>query len=391
MKHLYKKGTAILLALCVLTLSLCVPARDTRAAEGEVQFVRVLLSTEGAGKLTMPVTGTYTLTETNRTFTGGTLTVTAGGSGVTVTHSAEGELFSGRSATVERAVLARSAGSLRIRVASGTRSFLGHFTFSSSNGAVRAVNRVPLSHYLYGVVGYEMSDDFPIEALKAQAVAAKGYVLLRLSNSGSYDIGDTASDQVYKGYVSTHTNVINAVDSTINDVLYYNGKPMQCYYAASNGGWMILPGTRWSDSSEDGAYNSGADPYDMKNPSTPRETVFIPTSYSQREMGTRAFAFVDARMSAAIAQEGVIPPEFRFGGVRSIDLVESHGDAGSFADKNHSNVTIGATVVANLLENLIPTPTRAWAWESQARAWGLARSIPGRSPPPPQTGRSAPA
>ncbi len=360
MKHLCKKGTAILLALCVLALALGMPARSAPASGGGVRFVRVLLSTEGAGKLSIPVTGTYTLAESGRTFTGGTLTVSAGGAGVTVTHSAEGELYSGRSATVERAVLARSAGSLRIRVVSGTRSFLGNFTFSSSNGAVRVVNRVPLSHYLYGVVGYEMSNDFPLEALRAQAVAAKGYVLLRMSNSGSHDIGDTAGDQVYKGYVSTHTNVINAVDSTINDVLYYNGKPMQCYYAASNGGWMILPGTRWSDSSEDGAYNSGADAYDMKNPSTPRETVFLPTSYSQREMGTRAFAFVDARMSATVAQDGVIPPEFRFGGVRSIDAVESYGDAGSAADKNHTTVTVSATVVANLLETLIPTPTPAW-------------------------------
>ena len=39
----------------------------------------------------------------------------------------------------------------------------------------KVVNRVPLSHYLYGVVAYEMSNSFPLEALKAQAVAAKNY------------------------------------------------------------------------------------------------------------------------------------------------------------------------------------------------------------------------
>ena len=112
-----------------------------------------------------------------------------------------------------------------MKTASGTRLFLGHFSFTAANGVLQVVNRVPLSHYLYGVVGYEMSNTFPIEALKAQALAAKGYALLRISNSGSYDIGDTASDQVYKGYVSTNTNVIHAVDSTINEVLTYNGAP----------------------------------------------------------------------------------------------------------------------------------------------------------------------
>ena len=358
MKLMQKRWIAALAALllALLDTGALIP-RHALADDNGVRFVRVLLSTEGASTLTIPVTGTYLLTEANRTFTDGKLTVSASGSGVTVRHSAEGELYSGAKATVERANLARSAGSMRIRVVSGTRAFLGNFSFTSVNGAVQVVNRVPVSHYLYGVVGYEMSNDFPLEALKAQAVAAKGYVLRHLSSRGSYDIGDTANDQVYKGYVSTDTNVINAVDSTINDVLYYNGEVMLCYYAASNGGWMILPGTRWSDASEDGAYRSGPDPYDMQNASTPRETVFIPKNYSEREMGATAYAFIDTRLSAKLSEPGFFPENFRYGGISSVDSVVSTGDAGSPADKNHTGVTLTATALANLDPALIPTPT----------------------------------
>ena len=64
------------------------------------------------------------------------------------------------------------------------------------------VTIVGMEDYLIGVVGYEMSNTFPLEALKAQAVTARSYAASKISPSASYDIVDTASDQVYKGYDS---------------------------------------------------------------------------------------------------------------------------------------------------------------------------------------------
>ena len=349
-----RKGLVLLIVLAMLTLFL--PATSAPADSG-VQFVRVLLSTDSATSLSIPVKGSYTLVQAQRTFQGGTLTVTGSGSSVTVTHSAEGVLYVGSGATIERNDLGRDAGYLTLSTTYGTRNYLGNFSFSAYNGVLTVINTVPLSHYLYGVVGYEMSDTFPLEALKAQALAAKGYVLLRIKTTGSYDIGDTSSDQVYKGYDASSTKVISAVDATMNDVLYYNNMPLLCYYAASNGGWMILPSDRWTATLYDGAYNYGVDPYDLANPSTPVESVFVPLSYSEKDMGTAAFAFLDARLMAVVAERGVIPKHFYFGGVQSIDSVVSSGTAGYPDDKNHTTVTVTATVRANLDESLIPTPT----------------------------------
>jgi peptidoglycan hydrolase-like amidase/uncharacterized protein YgiM (DUF1202 family) len=353
-----RRGLAFALALALLLLA--VPLSFAPADSG-MQYIRVLLSTQGVKSMSIPVKGTYSLAQTQRTFTDGTLSLSASGSTVTVSHSTEGQIYSGSSATIERTNLSRDAGHLTIKTVAGTRNYLGNLQLGASNGVLAVVNRVPLSHYLYGVVGYEMSNTFPLEALKAQSIAAKGYALLKIRQSGTYDIGDTASDQVYKGYDPTSQNVIQAVDSTMSDVLYYNNVPLLCYYAASNGGWMIRPSNRWTSPIYDGAYNYGADPYDLQNPSTPVEKVFISGIYSEKDMGTAAFAFLDARLMAAVAGRGVIQNGYTFGGVQSIDSVTSSGATGYAGDLNHLNVTVTATVRANMLSSLIPTPTPTFA------------------------------
>lgn len=271
------------LALAAMLLLFCVPL--AAPASAEPAMVRVLLSTEGASSLTVTVTGTYRLVESDDTFTGGKLTLTASGSSVIVTHSSAGRLYSGACATIERTDLARTAGHLTLPVAGYSRSYLGHLVVTADGGELQVVNRVPLSHYLYGVVAYEMSNSFPLEALKAQAVAAKNYALPRLGSSGAYDIGDTASDQVYKGYNSANTNVIEAVDATMNVVLLLNGAVMPCYYSASNGGYMNKPSDNWSGGTAyDAGYSSGYDDYDMKNSLSPRETLFIPSEFTEKSV-----------------------------------------------------------------------------------------------------------
>ncbi len=353
-----RRGIAVLAVLAMFLLA--VPLSSAPADSG-VKYIRVLLSTQSARSMSVPVKGTYTLAQTQRTFTDGTLNISASGSTVTVTHSTEGKIYTGGGATIERADIARGAGYLTVKTAAGSRNYLGNFAISANNGVLTIINRVPLSHYLYGVVGYEMNNAFPLEALKAQAIAAKGYALLKTRQSGTYDLTDTSSDQVYKGYDPTLQNVIRAVDSTMGSVLYYNSVPLYCYYAASNGGWMILPSDRWTSPIYDGAYNYGADPYDLKNPVTPVEKVFFSAIYSEQQMGTAAFAFLDARLMAAVAERGVIPKNFYFAGIQSIDSVVSSGTAGYADDLNHTTVTVTATVRANLDEALIPSLTPTFA------------------------------
>ncbi len=152
--------------------------------------------------------------------------------------------------------------------------------FTANSGTLLVVNHVPLEEYLYGVVAYEMSNSFPLEALKAQAVCARGYAAGKIKTSGAYDVVDTTSDQVYKGYEPAYQRVIQAVNETKRHVLTYNGKIIPTFYSASNGGQTELPGNIWgggeAKNKEYPYLPQKDDPYDLENPYSLYQIIFVP-------------------------------------------------------------------------------------------------------------------
>jgi stage II sporulation protein D len=109
----------------------------------------------------------------------------------------------------------------------------------AGNG-VTAVNVVHIEDYLRGVVPYEMSPvEYPeIEALKAQAVAARTYALHNLGQYASrgYDLCATAACQVYRGKEGEHPLTDRAVEETRNVVIVYGGKPINALFTSTCGG-----------------------------------------------------------------------------------------------------------------------------------------------------------
>lgn len=161
----------------------------------------------------------------------------------------------------------------------GYRSYIGDMCFSISGSSLTLVNYIDIEHYLYGVVPYEMSDGWPIEALKAQAIAARNYAAKRLGGGGSYDITDTSSDdQVYKGFDASASNAIAAVDATAGKVLLSGSTVIDTYYSASNGGWTELPYHRWGGGATWPYYQITYDPFDLANPSSRYETITFPVA-----------------------------------------------------------------------------------------------------------------
>ena len=161
----------------------------------------------------------------------------------------------------------------------GSRRYLGDLCFSISGGNLLLVNYIDVDQYLYGVVPYEMSDSWPIEALKAQAVAARNYTVKRMGGSGSYDLTDLSSnDQVYKGYSASATNAIAAVNATSGQVLKSGSVIIDAFYSASNGGWTDLPYHRWGGGADWTYYRVTYDPYDIANPSSRNETITFPVT-----------------------------------------------------------------------------------------------------------------
>lgn len=103
---------------------------------------------------------------------------------------------------------------------------------------VVAVNVLPLEAYLEGVLGSEMPKSFPLEALKAQAVAARTYALnKKLEQYGQpFYLGSSVISQVYKGLEADDPRTRQAIEETRGLVLTWQLQPIEAYFHASCGG-----------------------------------------------------------------------------------------------------------------------------------------------------------
>jgi len=111
------------------------------------------------------------------------------------------------------------------------------------------IEKIPLEEYVVGVVAGEMPVSFEVEALKAQSVASRSYVLKRLESNKDkeYDVVDTVSNQVYLDaeqlkvkwkdkYVEYINKVREVVNATSMEYLEYEGKVIDAmFFSTSNG------------------------------------------------------------------------------------------------------------------------------------------------------------
>jgi len=122
-------------------------------------------------------------------------------------------------------------------VETGERSFLGALEVSLGEDGLDVLNEVAQEDYIAGVVAGEAARSFPLEALKAQAVAARTYAMSQRGNRGSdVDVVDTVADQGYTGAGVAWPEVRQAVNATAGKVLTYGGKPIIAYFSADCGG-----------------------------------------------------------------------------------------------------------------------------------------------------------
>lgn len=106
------------------------------------------------------------------------------------------------------------------------------------NGELLLINYVGTDDYVTSVLGKEMSYSWPIEALKAQAVCARNFVLCRgnVHKGYGFDVCATTHCQVYGGVESEHENTRRAVNETKGVLAKYNGQIVALYFFATSGG-----------------------------------------------------------------------------------------------------------------------------------------------------------
>ena len=143
------------------------------------------------------------------------------------------------------------------------RKYIGKMSFKIESGSViRPINTLPMEDYLKGVLPKEIGSSWEIEAQKAQAVAARTYLV---SNMNSKPIVDTTDFQVYGGY-EWHTNPTKGVQDTSDEILMFNNKPIGAYYSSENGGHTESVHEVWGGASQP-YLKAKVDPHDPANSS----------------------------------------------------------------------------------------------------------------------------
>ncbi len=183
----------------------------------------------------------------------------------------------GEELTLTRGEASYTQNGLYIEGSQRGKLYRGSLRVTVSDGVLQPILLIDLEEYLYGVVPYEMSDSYPLEALKAQAVAARTYALQRRADRAgrAYDVVDTTADQVFMGYDPSYTNAIAAVDATRGVCGIYNGKYATCYYTATNGGQTAMAHDILGITSDDGYLAIVDDPYDLENPGSQVKSMVI--------------------------------------------------------------------------------------------------------------------
>lgn len=123
----------------------------------------------------------------------------------------------------------------RDRVLVQGHPYAGRLRLIRSGQGWLVVNHLPLERYIAAVVGAEMPSSWSLEALKAQAVAARSYALAHMARPASrhWHLGDTTRWQAYNGERGIRARSLEAVHQTSGIILSYQGGIVESLYAAN--------------------------------------------------------------------------------------------------------------------------------------------------------------
>ncbi len=180
------------------------------------------------------------------------------------------------------------------------------------------VNRIDLETYVAGVVSGEVSPKWPIEALKAQAVAARTYVLYKQMKMQDqpFDVFASVQDQVYHGHAARPESILRAISETKGHVVTHDRQPIYAAYSSTAAGPTEDALFVWA---LDLPYLKGVDcPFDERSPRYNWRTSFT-FDYLERQLRKEGYAVG----SVATFTPYTFTPSGRVDRVR---LLHSHGE-----------------------------------------------------------------
>jgi len=144
--------------------------------------------------------------------------------------------------------------------------YRGAFQVARAGAALQVVNAVGLDLYVMGVVAREMPKEWPSDALKAQAIAARSYALAHLKGGLGFDLYSDTRSQVYGGIRAESPASNLAVSSTAGRVVLYQGKVANTMFSSTSGGRTAAVQDVWPAAKPVPYLVSVPDPYDSISP-----------------------------------------------------------------------------------------------------------------------------
>ena len=297
---MYKRLIAVQMAFCMLLALVFfpLPAKAETALAGaplsagntQNGMVRVRLAElENLSVLNFTVYGSYSVNgQASRTLSGGAAVTVRFNSSTGQWSLTVGGTTSNMGSSF-RLCRHETSGQNGVKISQGrvpANLYPGDFQFisKSNNGNYVSyiIAHIYMEDYLYGVLPYEMGNSSGMEALKAQAVAARTYTMMRMSKMGAsqWDVVDTTADQVYSGTPSDSANCKAAIDATKGIAVKNGASFTATYYTASNGGQTESIKNAWGTG---GLPYLGVkdDPYDLANPDS-RKASFSVQAYGSQ-------------------------------------------------------------------------------------------------------------
>jgi len=250
--------------ILMLLLPLCCVSSMPLAHAQISSTIRVYLRRlDIADTMRIETVGSYMLDDESMLFADGSQMDISLRNGEFVLHTGTAAIKLGDHIKLIRCDYGQSGG-LRIN---GSNLYEGDLALDIVSDVIRPILYIHIEDYLLGVVPFEMGDSFPLEALKAQAIAARTYALRKSNSDGAYDVEDTTNDQAFRGRTTNSPISEQAVMETEGLCGTYNGQLAQCFYSASNGGQTELGQHVWPTSEPDayGYMSMRDDPYDLEN------------------------------------------------------------------------------------------------------------------------------
>jgi stage II sporulation protein D len=177
------------------------------------------------------------------------------------------------------------------------RGYRGSLLVRRAGAGLQVINVLPLERYLRGVVPAEMPFRWNLQALEAQAVAARSYAVAKLQPGAPFDLYADTRSQMYSGIEAERPSTNRAVGGTTGKVLTWGGRVAVTYYSASSGGRTESNTDAWPGAAPVPYLVSVSDPYDTLSP----YHRWRPSIFSSAGLGRRLGlpGVVDVRTVAA--------------------------------------------------------------------------------------------